>query len=154
MNCKVNGNQKEILIDFDYLELGEGCIVNLLYEGNKEDIKVLWVIKGKKQIKKSQSIMELFKKNKIIYDILTSKICSWIVIFFCLFMCPVAYLQSGNFRAIENNFLNIPYTLGGNILDMSLLIILVLFSFGVSIPFWMRLFTPRFPKDLEAHFGK
>lgn len=154
MNCKVNENQKEILIDFDYLEFGEGCIVNLLYEGNKEDIKVLWVIKGKKQIKKSQSIMELFKKNKIIYDILTSKICSWIVIFFCLFMCPVAYLQSGNFWAIENNFLNIPDTLGGNILDMSLLIILVLFSFGVSIPFWMRLFTPRFPKDLEAHFGK
>lgn len=154
VNCVINKNQQEILIGFDYLERGEGCIITVIYEGNKEDIRVLGVIKGKGQIKKSKSIMELFKKNKVIYDILTSKICSWIVIFFCFFMCPVAYLQSGNFWALENNFFNIPNTLGGNIFDISLMIILVLFSFGVSIPFWIRLFTPRFPKDLEAHFGK
>lgn len=154
VNCKMNENQREIIIDFDYLECGDGCIVNVIYEGKKEDLKVLGVIKGKKQIKKSQSIMEIFKKQKEIYDILTSKIFSWIVIFFCLFMCPVAYLQSGNFWAIDNNFFNIPDTLGGKIFDILVMGILVLFSFGVSIPFWIRLFTPRFPKDLESHFGK
>lgn len=154
VNCKMNENQKEMIIDFDYLECGEGCIVNILYEGRKEDLKVLGVIKGKKQIKESQSITEIFKKRKAIYDILTSKIFSWIVIFFCLFMCPVAYLQSGNFWAIDNNFFNIPATLGGKIFDIIVMGILVFFSFGVSIPFWVRLFTPRFPKDLESHFGK
>ena len=154
VKCKVNDSQNELLIDFDYLECGEGCIVNVIYEGNKEDIEVLGVIKGKKQIEKTQSVMQLFKKHKIIYDILTSKIFSWIVIFFCFFMCPVAYLQSGNFWAIENNFFNIPNTAGGKIFDILVMGILVLFTLGVSIPFWIRLFTPRFPKDLESHFGK
>ena len=154
VNCIINENQKEILIDFDYLECEEGCIVNVVYEGNKEDIKVLGVIRGKKQIEDSQSVMECFKRNKIIYKVLTSKAFSWIVIFFCYFMCPVAFLQSGNFWAIENNFFDIPNTLGGRIVDFIVMGLLILFSIGVSIPFAMRLFKPRFPKDLESHFGK
>lgn len=154
VSCKMNQNQTEMIIDFDYLECGEGCIVSVIYEGEKEDLKVLGVIKGKAQIETSQSILDVFKKQKIVYDLLTSKVFSWVVIFFCFFMCPVAYLQSGNFWYIDNNFFNIPDTLGGRIFDIFVIAVLFVFTVGISIPFWIRLFTPRFPKDLETHFGK
>ncbi len=154
INCIMRQDHKEMLIDFDYLECGEGCVINIIYEGQKKDVEIQGVIKGQNQIKESQSIMQIFKRNRLIYNILTSKISSWIIIFFCLFMCPIAYLQSGNFWAIENNFFGIPDTPGGRLCDLVLIITLIIFSLGVSIPFWIRLFTPRFPKGLEEHFGK
>ena len=105
-------------------------------------------IKGGK-IKSSYSVIERLAKRKWIYNILTSKIMSFIVIAYGFVLCPIAFLQSANYDAIPNNFLDIQESLSACIVDKIWVISLIIFSIATTVPFIMRLFCPRLPEKLK-----
>lgn len=144
-------DDRKVVIDFDYMNKGDGLVIEILYSGNIDDIVFTGRIKGGK-IKPSYSVVETFSKWQWIYNIITSKIVSFIVIAFAFVFCPIAYLQSANYVAIPNNFFEIEDGILSRIADGFMILCLIAFSGCVSIPFIMRLFRPRLPKKLKSSF--
>lgn len=144
----VKENDKNVLVSFDFLNRGDGAIVEVAYSGEAKDIFLSGRIKGGK-IKSSNSVIERLAKRKWIYNILTSKIMSFIVIAYGFVLCPIAFLQSANYDAIPNNFLDIPESLSAHIVDTVWVISLIIFSIATTVPFIMRLFCPRLPEKLK-----
>ncbi len=144
----VKEDDKNVLVSFDFLNCGDGAIVEVVYTGTAENIFVSGRIKGGK-IKNSNSVIEHLAKRKWIYNVLTSKIMSFIVIAYGSVLCPIAFLQSANYDAIPNNFLDIPRSLSAYVVDKVWVISLIIFSFATTVPFIMRLFCPRLPEKLK-----
>ena len=144
----IKEDEKNVLVTFDFLNRGDGAIVEVAYCGKASDIFLSGRIKGGK-IKSSYSVIERLAKRKWIYNILTSKIMSFIVIAYGFVLCPIAFLQSANYDAIPNNFLGIPVSLSAYIVDKIWVVSLIIFSFATTVPFIMRLFCPRLPEKLK-----
>lgn len=144
----IKEDEKNIRIAFDFLNRGDGAIVEVAYCGKGNAIFLSGRIKGGK-IKNSNSVVERLAKRKWLYNILTSKIMSFIVIAYGFVLCPIAFLQSANFDAIPNNFFDIPVSLSAYIVDKVWVISLIVFSISTTVPFIMRLFCPRLPERLK-----
>lgn len=145
----IKENDTNIRISFDFLNPGDGAIVEVAYSGEANDIFLSGRIKGGK-IKNSYSVIERLAKRRWIYRILTSKLMSFVVIAYAFVLCPIAFLQSANYDAIPNNFLGIPDSLSAYIFDRVWVISLIIFSIATAVPFIMRLFCPRLPDKLKV----
>lgn len=151
LNLQLDEKENETIIDFDFLDKGDGCVINVVTEGNPDMIKIDGFIKGGRKIQRSLSTFETFTHNKYLYNFIMNKYIGIIIIFYGIFMCPIAYLQSANYHPIMNNFFNFQGRLA-YAADCVLIISLILFSVCSIIPFVYKLFSPNMPQNIKRYF--
>lgn len=152
IECKLNAEKNEIIIDFDFLDKNDGMVLNVVSEGEVDELSVDVFIKGGKVPHKFISLYDWLINGRTPYRYVSNKLFGWGIVFFGLVMCPIAFLQSANFYPIKNNFFELE-GMAAFIIDIFLLICLFAYSFGSAIPFLIGIFFERMPRNLRAYFS-
>ena len=149
-DLSVNEEHNQIILKFDYISYKNGLALRVIHTGNcsgqayvncklKDGKKILHVYKRK-------GFLYKLLNNHYIKNILSSKITSFILIFFTLVLFPIAFVQSANYAS--NNFFGLPDSNVFMNLDSVIIFTLCSASFFFAIPHVYNLFKTEPPKDL------
>lgn len=149
-NLSVNEERNQIELKFDYISYKNGLALRVIHTGNysghvyvdcrlKDGKKLLHVYRRK-------GFLYKLLNNHYIKNILSSKITSFLFIFFTLVLFPIAFVQSANYAS--NNFFGLPESNVFMNLDSIIIFILCSASFIFTIPHVYNLFKTEPPKDL------
>ena len=81
----------------------------------------------------------------------SSKIVGWIIVFWGIVMCPIAFLQSANYYPIKNNFFGVEGRMA-LVVDFLLIGSLIIYSACSTLPILISIFSARMPKNLKEYF--
>lgn len=151
IDCIFNSEQNEAIINFDFLDEKDGMVLNVISEGSSEEITISAFIKGGRKIDRSNSVFDQLSKWKFPIRIISNKFIGWIIVFWGIVMCPIAYLQSANYYPIKNNFFEVEGKMA-LVVDIILIGSLIIFSVCSVIPILICIFSARMPRNLKEYF--
>lgn len=158
-NISIIRNDKDYNINFDFMENGDGTVIQVVYKGKKDGIRADGKIIGGKRIYKPLSKDKLlyktfnsFKSGKFIKKLLSNNVFFFLILFVVLVMYPVAFLQSSNYGFIPVNLTGFdkmtPITLS---LDIFLIVVEIVLS--LYLGGWLCVFRYEsiLPKKLSEY---
>lgn len=151
IDCILNEEKNEAVINFDFLDKEDGMIINVISEGNTEGVEISVSIKGGKRLNQSISVYDKMLRWNFPVKIILNQFVGWIIVFYGIVMCPIAYLQSANYYPIKNNFFGVE---GGMalVVDIFIIVSLIIYSVCSVIPILFSIFSDKMPQNLKEYF--
>ena len=151
IECTLDQKKNEAVINFDFLDEEDGMVLNIVSEGKPEETEISVFIKGGRELDKSSSVFDKLVRWKFPVKLILNKIVGWIIVFWGLVMCPIAFLQSANYYPIKNNFFGVEGRMA-LVVDFLLIGSLIIYSACSTLPILISIFSARMPKNLKEYF--